>query len=116
MQVLLLGAVTEPGHLAIVTEYLPRGSLYKLLHRSNKRLTTRRLLAMALDVARGMHVSWGEHHMKSNRVRACWLLAIVSRIQRAAYGTHLFHPLSLTPSPTLTVSLTLPLTPPHSHS
>ena len=31
--ILLMGAVTEPPNLSIVTEFLHRGSLYKLLHR-----------------------------------------------------------------------------------
>ncbi|KAG6423396.1 hypothetical protein SASPL_113791 [Salvia splendens] len=31
--VLFMGAVTRPPHMSILTEFLPRGSLYKLLHR-----------------------------------------------------------------------------------
>ncbi|XP_031381315.1 serine/threonine-protein kinase CTR1-like isoform X2 [Punica granatum] len=55
--VLFMGAVTEPPNLSIVTEYLSRGSLYKLLHKSGPRemLDERRRLSMAYDVAKGMN-------------------------------------------------------------
>ncbi|CAA0832422.1 protein tyrosine kinase family protein [Striga hermonthica] len=53
--VLFMGAVTRPPHLSIVTEFLPRGSLYRLLHRPNNQLDERRRLRMALDAARGMN-------------------------------------------------------------
>lgn len=55
--VLFMGAVTEPPNLAIVTEYLSRGSLYRLLHKSGGRevLDERRRLSMAYDVAKGMN-------------------------------------------------------------
>ncbi|KAJ4979785.1 hypothetical protein NE237_010565 [Protea cynaroides] len=55
--VLLMGAVTQPPNLSIVTEYLSRGSLYRLLHRPGARevLDERRRLNMAFDVAKGMN-------------------------------------------------------------
>ncbi|KAG8050273.1 hypothetical protein GUJ93_ZPchr0009g1750 [Zizania palustris] len=55
--VLFMGAVTEPPNLSIITEYLSRGSLYKLLHRSGAKevLDERRRLNMAFDVAKGMN-------------------------------------------------------------
>ncbi|XP_074269128.1 serine/threonine-protein kinase CTR1-like isoform X2 [Silene latifolia] len=55
--VLFMGAITEPPNLAIVTEYLCRGSLYRLLHKSGGRevLDERRRLSMAFDVAKGMN-------------------------------------------------------------
>ncbi|KAI3740137.1 hypothetical protein L2E82_30558 [Cichorium intybus] len=53
--VLFMGAVTRAPHLSIVTEFLPRGSLYKLLHRPNNQLDIRRRLRMALDTAHGMN-------------------------------------------------------------
>eukprot|EP00268_Persea_americana_P046744 TRINITY_DN4829_c0_g1_i3.p1 TRINITY_DN4829_c0_g1~~TRINITY_DN4829_c0_g1_i3.p1 ORF type:complete len:1070 (-),score=263.44 TRINITY_DN4829_c0_g1_i3:1148-4357(-) len=53
--VLFMGAVTRPPNLSIVTEFLPRGSLYRLIHRPNNQLDARRCLRMALDVARGMN-------------------------------------------------------------
>ncbi|XAR62072.1 Non-specific serine/threonine protein kinase [Bertholletia excelsa] len=55
--VLFMGAVTERPHLSIVTEYLPRGSLYRLIHRpaSGEILDQRRRLRMALDVAKGVN-------------------------------------------------------------
>ncbi|XP_038881631.1 serine/threonine-protein kinase CTR1-like [Benincasa hispida] len=55
--VLFMGAVTEPPNLSIVTEYLSRGSLHRLLHRPGARevLDERRRLNMAYDVAKGMN-------------------------------------------------------------
>ncbi|XP_060201302.1 serine/threonine-protein kinase CTR1 isoform X1 [Lycium barbarum] len=55
--VLFMGAVTQRPNLSIVTEYLSRGSLYRLLHKSGARegLDERRRLAMAYDVAKGMN-------------------------------------------------------------
>lgn len=55
--VLYMGAVTQPPNLSIVTEYLSRGSLYRLLHRHGAReiLDERRRLSMAFDVAKGMN-------------------------------------------------------------
>ncbi|KAF3441720.1 hypothetical protein FNV43_RR15635 [Rhamnella rubrinervis] len=55
--VLFMGAVTQPPNLSIVTEYLARGSLYRLLHKPSAReiLDERRRLNMAYDVAKGMN-------------------------------------------------------------
>ncbi|KAL8474711.1 hypothetical protein ACS0TY_031234 [Phlomoides rotata] len=53
--VLFMGAVTRPPNLSIITEFLPRGSLYRLIHRANNQLDDRRRLRMALDAARGMN-------------------------------------------------------------
>ncbi|KAH7301990.1 hypothetical protein KP509_23G051500 [Ceratopteris richardii] len=55
--VLFMGVVTKRPNLSIVTEYLPRGSLFRLLHRPGVRelLDERRRVRMALDVARGMN-------------------------------------------------------------
>ncbi|KAH7439599.1 hypothetical protein KP509_04G068100 [Ceratopteris richardii] len=53
--VLFMGAVTRAPNMSIVTEFLPRGSLYRLIHRSNTQLDERRRMRMALDVARGMN-------------------------------------------------------------
>ncbi|CAJ2675946.1 unnamed protein product [Trifolium pratense] len=53
--VLFMGAITRPPNLSIVTEFLPRGSLYRLIHRPNNQLDERRRLRMALDTARGMN-------------------------------------------------------------
>ncbi|KAL5727642.1 hypothetical protein ACHQM5_000816 [Ranunculus cassubicifolius] len=52
---LFMGAVYSPERLAIVTEFLPRGSLFKTLHKSNQALDIRRRLRMSLDVAKGMN-------------------------------------------------------------
>ncbi|GAA0169518.1 non-receptor serine/threonine protein kinase [Lithospermum erythrorhizon] len=55
--VLFMGAVTQPPNLSIVTEYLSRGSLYRLMHKPGARevLDERRRLCMAYDVAKGMN-------------------------------------------------------------
>ncbi|MQL73837.1 hypothetical protein Taro_006222 [Colocasia esculenta] len=55
--VLFMGAVTKRPHLSIVTEYLPRGSLYRLINRASagEVLDKRRRLRMALDVAKGVN-------------------------------------------------------------
>ncbi|KAL8141815.1 hypothetical protein V2J09_014847 [Rumex salicifolius] len=53
--VLFMGAVTRPPNLSIITEFLPRGSLYRLIHRPNNQLDDRRRLRMAFDAARGMN-------------------------------------------------------------
>ncbi|KAI3980952.1 hypothetical protein MKX01_025517 [Papaver californicum] len=50
-----LGAVTRPPNLSIVTEYLPRGSLYRILHRPNCQIDEQQRIKMALDVAKGMN-------------------------------------------------------------
>ncbi|KAG9148443.1 hypothetical protein Leryth_016918 [Lithospermum erythrorhizon] len=53
--VLFMGAITHPPNLSIITEFLPRGSLYRLIHRPNNQLDERRRLRMAFDAARGMN-------------------------------------------------------------
>ncbi|KAG1326366.1 hypothetical protein COCNU_01G003000 [Cocos nucifera] len=55
--VLFMGAVIKHPHLSIVTEYLPRGSLYCLINRAaaGEILDLRRRLRMALDVAKGIN-------------------------------------------------------------
>ncbi|KAK8654804.1 hypothetical protein V6N13_107402 [Hibiscus sabdariffa] len=59
--VLFMGAVTQSPHFSILTEFLPRGSLYKLLHRSNPQLDEKRRMRMALDVAKGMNYLHTSH-------------------------------------------------------
>ncbi|CAN4077792.1 unnamed protein product [Withania somnifera] len=51
---LFMGAVSSQEKLAIVTEYMPRGSLFKALHRNNQPIDLKKRLRMALDVAKGM--------------------------------------------------------------
>ncbi|KAH9296134.1 hypothetical protein KI387_039722 [Taxus chinensis] len=53
--VLFMGAITRAPNLSIVTEFLPRGSLYRLIHRPNNQLDVKKRLRMALDVAKGMN-------------------------------------------------------------
>ncbi|KAF3448501.1 hypothetical protein FNV43_RR09214 [Rhamnella rubrinervis] len=52
---LFMGAASSEEQLAIVTEFLPRGSLFRTLHKNNQTIDIRRCLRMALDVARGMN-------------------------------------------------------------
>ncbi|KAJ7966433.1 Mitogen-activated protein kinase kinase kinase [Quillaja saponaria] len=59
--VLFMGAITRPPHFSILTEFLPRGSLYRLLHRPNFQLDEKRRMRMALDVAKGMNYLHTSH-------------------------------------------------------
>lgn len=59
--VLFMGAVTRPPNLSILTEFIPRGSLYRLLHRPNHHLDEKRRLRMAFDVAKGMNYLHTSH-------------------------------------------------------
>ncbi|XP_059287321.1 uncharacterized protein LOC132040683 [Lycium ferocissimum] len=52
---LFMGVITSPQRLCIVTEFLPRGSLFMLLRRNSSKLEWRRRIRMALDIARGMN-------------------------------------------------------------
>ncbi|MED6120786.1 Serine/threonine-protein kinase edr1 [Stylosanthes scabra] len=52
--VLFIGAVTRPPNLSIITEFLPRGSLYRIIH-NNCQIDEKQRIKMALDVARGMN-------------------------------------------------------------
>ncbi|XP_060174005.1 uncharacterized protein LOC132604495 [Lycium barbarum] len=52
---LFMGAITSPQRLCIVTEFLPRGSLFMLLRKNSFKLEWRRRSRMALDIARGMN-------------------------------------------------------------
>ncbi|KAK7246260.1 hypothetical protein RIF29_41122 [Crotalaria pallida] len=52
---LFMGAVTSPQHLCIVTEFLPRGSLFQMLQKNTTKLDWRRQVHMALDIARGVN-------------------------------------------------------------
>lgn len=49
-----MGAITRPPHLSIITEFLPRGSLYRIIHRPHCPIDERQRIKMALDVAKGM--------------------------------------------------------------
>ncbi|KVH95081.1 Armadillo repeat-containing protein 3 and Serine/threonine-protein kinase CTR1 [Cynara cardunculus var. scolymus] len=60
--VLFMGAVTRPPNLSILTEFLPRGSLYKLLHRPKVQLDEKRRMRMALDVVCDFGMSRMKHH------------------------------------------------------
>ncbi|KAL3586830.1 hypothetical protein D5086_013697 [Populus alba] len=59
--VLFMGAVTRPPHLSILTEFLPRGSLYRLLHRPHSQVDEKRRMRMAIDVAKGMNYLHTSH-------------------------------------------------------
>lgn len=53
--VLFMGAVTRSPNLSIITEFLPRGSLYRIIHRPQCQIDEKRRIKMALDVAKGMN-------------------------------------------------------------
>ncbi|KAG8375663.1 hypothetical protein BUALT_Bualt10G0123700 [Buddleja alternifolia] len=59
--VLLMGAVLHPPNMSILTEFLPRGSLYRLLHRPNIQIDEKRRIKMAIDVAKGMNYLHTSH-------------------------------------------------------
>ncbi|XP_021739006.1 probable serine/threonine-protein kinase SIS8 [Chenopodium quinoa] len=59
--VLFMGAVTRSPNLSILTEFIPRGSLYRLLHRSGAQINESKRMKMALDVARGMNYLHTSH-------------------------------------------------------
>ncbi|XP_023531003.1 serine/threonine-protein kinase EDR1-like isoform X2 [Cucurbita pepo subsp. pepo] len=59
--VLFMGAVTRPPNLSIVTEFLPRGSLYRIIHRPHCQIDEKRRIKMALDVAKGMNCLHTSH-------------------------------------------------------
>ncbi|KAK6935342.1 Serine-threonine/tyrosine-protein kinase, catalytic domain [Dillenia turbinata] len=61
---LFMGAVYSTQRLAIVTEFLPRGSLFRTLHGNNQALDVRRRLRMVLDVARGQVGDFGLSKLK----------------------------------------------------
>ncbi|MDP2436532.1 MAG: protein kinase [archaeon] len=52
---LFMGASTEPGNLMIVTELMPRGSIYDLLHQKELELTFKTKIKMAKQAALGMN-------------------------------------------------------------
>jgi serine/threonine protein kinase len=53
--ILFMGAVASPERLCILTEFLPRGSLFRLLQKKTAKLDPRRRVHMAIDIARGMN-------------------------------------------------------------
>ncbi|KAH7666031.1 Non-specific serine/threonine protein kinase protein [Dioscorea alata] len=55
LNVLFMGVVTRHPNLSIVSEFLPRGSLYRILHCPNSQIEEKRRIEMALDVAKGMN-------------------------------------------------------------
>jgi len=52
---LFMGACTQPGNFFIVSEYLPKGDLSKLLHDPNVHLSLYTKMKMAQDAALGMN-------------------------------------------------------------
>uniref|UniRef100_M8C131 non-specific serine/threonine protein kinase n=1 Tax=Aegilops tauschii TaxID=37682 RepID=M8C131_AEGTA len=53
--ILFMGAVLSQQRLCIVTEFLPRGSLFRLLRTNIGKLDPRRRVNMAIDIASGMN-------------------------------------------------------------
>jgi serine/threonine protein kinase len=52
--VLFMGTVVHPDLLAIVSEFVPRGSLFRQIHELRSNIAPKQLLEMAKDVARGV--------------------------------------------------------------
>ena len=49
-----LGACSKPPHLMIITEYMARGTLFELLHRSNDSVSWGLRRSFAIDICHGM--------------------------------------------------------------
>eukprot|EP00967_Tisochrysis_lutea_P006757 scaffold8033_cov15-Tisochrysis_lutea.AAC.1 len=81
--VLFLGAVIQPTQLAIVSEFVPRGSLFRLLHRSRAHIEPKRLLLMAMDIARGVCVCV---HRSRSHIEPKRLLLMAMDITRGVCG------------------------------
>ena len=52
--VLLIGVCITPGSFAVVTEFMPRGSMYEILHKTKSDVGFPRRMRMLLDVIKGM--------------------------------------------------------------
>jgi len=50
-----LGYCNVESEIMLITEYMPKGSLYKILHDKNIKLEWNMLINIALDIARGMN-------------------------------------------------------------
>ncbi|RYR47268.1 hypothetical protein Ahy_A07g033219 isoform A [Arachis hypogaea] len=85
--VLFMGAITRPPHLSILTEFLPRGSLYGLLRNPKFQLNDKRRLRMAVDVVCDFGLSRMKHHTflssKSYAGTAEWMAPEVLRNELA---------------------------------
>jgi serine/threonine protein kinase len=63
--VLFMGACTETGHMCMVSEFMPNGSVYDII-RKNSQLSLYRKVRMAKDVAQGMTWLHGAVRPSSN--------------------------------------------------
>ena len=52
--VMMVGVCTVPPNMSIMTEYMPRGSLYDILHKQKGPVDFRRRMRMLLDAIKGM--------------------------------------------------------------
>ena len=50
----MMGVCTIPPNMSIITEFLPRGSMYDLLHKQAAAIPFARRMRMMLDVIKGM--------------------------------------------------------------
>ena len=50
-----MGCVMQPGNYMLITELMPRGSLYDVLHDKKLQLPFKRKMKMAKDAALGMN-------------------------------------------------------------
>jgi serine/threonine protein kinase len=79
-----MGACTEPSHLAIVTELMPRGNLFDILH-SNIEISLIQKIKWAKDIAQGMnwlHCSKPpiiHRDLKPTNLLVCYLSSIWSQ-------------------------------------
>uniref|UniRef100_A0A162BAI3 non-specific serine/threonine protein kinase n=1 Tax=Daucus carota subsp. sativus TaxID=79200 RepID=A0A162BAI3_DAUCS len=91
---LFMGAVYSQKKIAMVTEYLPRGSLFKALHKNNQSLDIKRRLRMALDVVGDFGLSKLKHATfltaKSGRGTPQWMAPEVLRNERSNEKSDVF--------------------------
>ncbi|KAL0718033.1 hypothetical protein Bca4012_067355 [Brassica carinata] len=84
---LFMGAVTSPQRLCIVTEFLPRGSLFRLLQRNTSKLDWRRRIHMASDIVADFGLSRIKHETylttKTGRGTPQWMAPEVLRNEAA---------------------------------
>ncbi|CAN1826078.1 Serine/threonine-protein kinase EDR1 [Linum perenne] len=84
---LFMGAVASPQRLCIVTEFLPRGSLFRLLQRNTTKLDWRRKVSMALDIVGDFGLSRLKHETflstKTGKGTPQWMAPEVIRNERS---------------------------------
>ncbi|XP_022860017.1 serine/threonine-protein kinase STY8-like isoform X1 [Olea europaea var. sylvestris] len=85
-----IGACTKLPHLCIVTEYMPRGSLYEYLHKNHAILKLSQLLKFAIDVCKGMEYLHQKNIIHRDLKTANLLMDAHSVVKVADFGVARF--------------------------